>query len=125
MSYIDMVETLLHLIRASREVNWLLHLHAIRAILPWYFAYDRINYSPYLSVYYAEMTNLPTDHPVIYSMKSLITEHFQFKLANNPFGRIPVDQTIEETVNKNAQTAGGTKGFSLKLAAPSRHYLTA
>ena len=34
MSYIDMVETLLHLIRASREGNWLLHLHAIHAILP-------------------------------------------------------------------------------------------
>ena len=58
MSYIDMVETLLHLIRSSREGNWLLHLYAIRAVLPWCFGYDRINYSRYLSVYYAEMTRL-------------------------------------------------------------------
>ena len=34
--------------------------------------------------------------------------------SNNPFGRIPVDQTIEETVNKDSQTPGGTEGFSLK-----------
>ena len=39
----------------------------------------------------------------------------------NPFGRIP----IEETVNKDTQTAGGTKGFSLKPGAISKYYLTA
>ena len=43
----------------------------------------------------------------------------------NPFGKIPVDQTIDETVNKDTQTPGGTKGFSLKPAALSRYYLTA
>ena len=32
----------------------------------------------------------------------------------NPLGKIPLDQAIEETVNKDTQTAGGTKGFSLK-----------
>ena len=42
----------------------------------------------------------------------------------NPFGRIPVDQTIEDTVNKNTQTAGGTRGFSLKSGAVARYYLT-
>ena len=26
--------------------------------------------------------------------------------SNNPFGRIPVDQTIEETINKDTQTPG-------------------
>ena len=43
----------------------------------------------------------------------------------NPFGRIPVDQTIEETVDKDTKTAGGIKGFSLKQAALDRYYLTA
>ncbi|KAJ8413153.1 hypothetical protein AAFF_G00091490 [Aldrovandia affinis] len=44
--------------------------------------------------------------------------------SQNPFSRIPVDQTIEETVNRDTQTAGGTKGFSLKRAAVERYYLT-
>ena len=116
MSYIDMVETLLHLIRSSREGSWLLHLYAIRAVLPWCFAYDRINYSRHLSVYYVEMTRLSTDHPDVH----VHLENGGFSVQN-PFGRIPVDQTIEETVNKNTQTPG----CSLKPAALSRYYLTA
>ena len=44
--------------------------------------------------------------------------------SQSPFGRIPVDQTIEKTVNRDTQTAGGTKGFSLKRAAVERYYLT-
>ena len=38
---------------------------------------------------------------------------------DNPFGRVPVDQTCEETVNKDTQTSGGTKGFSLRRYAAS------
>ena len=43
----------------------------------------------------------------------------------NAFGRVPVDQSLEETVNKDTQTPGGTKGFSLKPGAVQRYYLTA
>ena len=112
------------MIRLSREGNWRLHLYAIRAILPWCFAYDKINYSRYLSVYYAEMTRLATDHPDVHVQ--LENGGFSVQMGReNPFGRIPVDQTTEETGNKDTQTAGGTKGFSLKPAALSRYYLTA
>ena len=44
---------------------------------------------------------------------------------HNPFGKIPVDQACEETVNRDTQTAGGTKGFSLKSKAVSKYYLVA
>ena len=44
---------------------------------------------------------------------------------DNTFGGIHVDQTLEETVNKDTQTPGGTKGFSLKPGALQRYYLTA
>ena len=40
VSYLDMVEILLALVRASREGNWLLHLAAVKAMLSWCFAYD-------------------------------------------------------------------------------------
>jgi hypothetical protein len=49
MTYVDMVEgVVLGLLRASREGNWFLHLHAIRKMIPWCFANDRVNYSRYL-----------------------------------------------------------------------------
>ena len=124
MSYVDMVEILLGLLRASREGNWLLHLASIRKIIPWCFAYDRQNYARYLPYYYAQMSRLAIDHPDVHA--HFMNGGFSVQLdRNNPFGRIPVDQTIEETVNKDTQTPGGTKGFSLKPAAVSRYYLTA
>ena len=45
--------------------------------------------------------------------------------SQNPFGRIPVDQAVEETVNRDTQTPGGTKVFSLKPNAVHRYYQTA
>ena len=43
----------------------------------------------------------------------------------NPFGRILADQTVEKTINKDTQTAGGTKGFRLKPGALQRYNMTA
>ena len=102
----------------------MLHLASIRAMIPWCFAYDRINYARYLPYYYAQMSQLPTTHPDVYT--EFMEGQFSVQLGStNPFGRIPVDQAIEETVNKDTQTAGGTKGFSLKPGAVTKYYLTA
>ena len=119
-----MVDLVLGMIRASREGNWLLHLAMIKEMIPWAFAYDRYNYARHLPIYYAAMTRLEEDHPDVFD--HMLNGGFSVQLGgSNPFGRIPVDQTIEETVNKDTQTAGGTKGFSLKAGAVSRYYLTA
>ena len=117
MSYVDIVENvLLGLLRAAREGNWDLHLSAIRTLIPWCFAYDKINYACYLSLYLAEMTNL----------KAFKTGQFSVQLSsNNPFGRFPIDQTTEATVNKDTQTPGVTARFSLKAASVKRYYLMA
>eukprot|EP00058_Branchiostoma_floridae_P000977 XP_002586465.1 hypothetical protein BRAFLDRAFT_106667 [Branchiostoma floridae] len=124
MSYIDLVEILLGLLRATREGDWLLHQVSIRQLIPWCFAYDRVNYARYLSYYYAQMSQLQSQHPDVYA--EFMRGHFSVQIGHaNPFGRIPVDQTIEETVNKDTQTAGGTKGFSLNHSAISKYYLTA
>ena len=45
--------------------------------------------------------------------------------STNPFGRIPVDQCVETTINRDTQTQGGTKGFSLKPSALNRYNLIA
>ena len=103
MSYIDLVNLLLEFIRASREGNWPLHPHAVSMIIPWCFAYDRQNYARFLPVYLADMQNLARDNARVY-------EHFKnggsavLTGDNNPFGRIPVDQAIEQTVSKDTQT---------------------
>ena len=67
MSYVDMVEIILGLLRSSREGDFLLHLASTRAMIPWCFSYDRLNYARYLPIYYAQMSNLGIDHPGVYA----------------------------------------------------------
>lgn len=60
------------------------------------------------------MSQLETEHTDVYA--EFIEGRFSVQLGpRNPFGRVPIDQAIEETVNKDTQTSGGTRGFSLKL----------
>ena len=97
--YMEMTDILLGLFRASREGDWMLHLASVRAMIPWCVAYDRLNYARFLPCYCAHMSQLPTPHPDVHA--EFMQRGFSVQLSsNNPFGRIPVDHTIEETVNK-------------------------
>ena len=61
-----------------------------------------------MSAYYSHITNLPDEHPEVHEF--MRNGGFSVQLSNdNTFGRIPVDQTLEETVNKDTQTPGGKK----------------
>jgi len=65
------------------------------------------------------MSHLPAEHPD--TLEYLRSGGFSVQIAeDNPSGRIAVDQTCEETVNKYTQTSGGTKGFSLRPNAVSK-----
>ena len=66
-SYIDLVHLLLRSARAMKNGDWSLHLQCIQEMLPWMFAYDRINYNRYLSVYWCHMQMLPSTHPDAHS----------------------------------------------------------
>ena len=101
-----------------------MHLSSLRGMVPWCFAYDNINYTRYLSAYLSGMSHLPEEHPDAF--KYVSSGGLSVQLSNsNPFGRVPVDQTCEETVNKGTQTSGGTNGFSLKPNAVNKYYLVA
>jgi len=120
MTYIDVVQIMLNLLRASKEEDWSLHLSAIHDLIPWCFSYDRHNYARYLSCYYSEMTHLEQEHSEIHAY--LREDGFSLQIgAHNQFGWIPVDQTMEETINKDTQTPGGMKGFSLMPNAIGRY----
>ena len=69
------------------------------------------------------MANLPVAHPSVYEAFSAGKFYVQLS-SNNPFGRIPVDQATEVTVNKNTLTTGGTTKFSLKSGAVKHFYVT-
>ena len=93
-------------------------------MIPWCFAYDHVNYGRYLASYLSEMSHLEKEHPDVLAYWR--SGGFSVQIGPmNPFGRIPVDQTCEETVNRDTQIPGGTKGFSPKPGAVSQYYLIA
>jgi len=85
LSYLDMVEILVGFVRASIGGHWLLHLASIRVMISWCFAYERQNYARHLTYYYAQMTQLPVEHPDhVYA--EFMQGHFSVQLGpNNPF----------------------------------------
>ena len=119
-----MVSLLLTSIRATREGTWPLHLECIREMLPWYFAYDHVNYARYLPVYLIHMIQLPETHPEA----QLMLQNGEFgvqRTTEHGFAQLPIDQTIEQTLNRSTKTKGGIVGFSLKKNAVQRWLLTA
>lgn len=70
------------------------------------------------------MINLHSEHPNVYS--NFMNGIFSVQLAGeSPFGRIPVDQTTEVTVNKDTKSSGGITKYSLKTGTVTRFYMTA
>lgn len=67
---------------------------------------------------------MPLTHPT--ANEFLETGGFTVQLSSsNPFGAVPVDQAMEETINRDTQTPGGTKGFSLNPGALKKYYINA
>ena len=111
-SYLELVEILLLFIRATREGNWSLHLSSVRDMIPWYFAYDRVNYARYMPVYWMEMMNLDRSHPEI--LHSLQNGTFAVQQqTDHMFSKTACDQVIEQTCNRDSKTKGGLTGITL------------
>ena len=66
------------------------------------------------------MVNLKEQIPDIYSYLPIGGYSIQIG-PKKPVGRIPVDQTIEDTVNKDTQIVGGTKWFNLTAGTVRRY----
>ena len=123
-SYIDMIMFMLRFIRATRIGCWDLHLLSVREMLPWMFSYDRTNYARYLTLYWCEMTILPESHPQAF--RALQQGQFAVQGSRGgTFSQVPVDQTIEQTLNRDTKTKGGIIGIGLNRGAVQRWILTA
>ncbi|XP_065185837.1 uncharacterized protein LOC135816571 [Sycon ciliatum] len=122
LSYMEMVSLLLDFIRASRNGDWVLHLTAFRQMLKWFFAYDHVNYARYGSYYVNDMECLPESHES--AQESLVSGDFCVSRSRNSFARVPVDQAIEQPINRDSKGRGGIVGFSKKPGAVHRWILT-
>lgn len=130
-------------IRATREVNWNLHLKTFRSMLPWFFICDRINYARYGSAYWLEMNAIDYTHPgwqkkmrfnlskcsfnfffVFLDIAAELRTSFAVQRQSKyGFSAVSCDQTIEQTINRDSKTKGGLVGFTLNRSAVHRWLL--
>ena len=78
----------------------------------------------FLPVYLLHMIQLPETHPEA----QMMLENGEFgvqRTAEHGFAQLPIDQIIQQTLNRSTKTKGGIVGFSLKKTAVQRWLLTA
>ena len=120
--FIDMVEILLRFIRAEREGIWNLHLDALSDMLPYFFAYDRINYSRWSSVYLADMKSLPRVAKEVHD--EFMSGKHPVKRAPGSFNQVWTDLALEQSVNRDSKVKGGITSFTQHKEAVNRWFLT-
>ena len=101
---------IIHLfIRAEREGDWLLHMYAMKRMLPYFFAANHMNYARYISWHILEMT---TSVPDIILAAFLRGEHV-CRHQDGVWNSVFLDQFGEQTYIRYGKAKGGLVGKSL------------
>ncbi len=106
--FIQLVQRLKNLIRADREGNFVLHLDTVQDILPLFALFDCINYLRWCSIYLEDMRRLQKESPDVYA--EFTKGNFVVKRSPGLFKAIPIDQSLEQTINKSKKSTGGIIG---------------
>ena len=97
------------LTRSYRKFNWELHLSALYRALHLRFAFDRVNYKRWLSLYYEDCLTLPQTFPMIYS--PFLEGDFTVKHTASCGSGVPLDQALEKEYNRSAKSSCRIVGF--------------
>ncbi|XP_066933544.1 uncharacterized protein [Clytia hemisphaerica] len=110
MIYLDLIraQTMAH--TAIQENDWKSLMHCWKEFLPMYFILNKRNYARYGAYYYENMTNLKSNYPGAENDLSLNGISVQAQ-SNYPI-MTAADQRGEQTINRDAKTTGGVKGFA-------------
>ena len=100
----NLVSIFLRFTRALREGDWELYLSSFAEMLPWFAAYDHVNYTRWGVVYLVEMRLLPQTAPEVY--QGFLRGDFGTKETHHTFNQIPDDQALEHVTSQEKQQEG-------------------
>ena len=89
---------------------------------PYFFAFDRPNYSRWLPVYLADMNSLPEHHPKVH--QEFMNGNHSMSHSGNPFSQASTDMALEQSINRDSKTKGGIIGISKGEEALQHWFLT-
>ena len=117
-SFLDMVQILLDYIKSTRNGNWDLHLSSMERMLPWFHAYDRVNYARHFTYCWAALNNLAETNPKMYA--EFQEGNFVVKRTSGSLDMLPPDQVIEQTIKKGQKGPGGIIGYKTSTGSIQR-----
>ena len=120
--YCSMVDTTLQSIKADRTGNWNLHLSAVAAMTPHFFAMDRLNYSRWLPIYLIDMHRLESKHTRVH--QAFLSGEHSISRSAQPFSQMSTDMALEQSINADSKAKGGIIGISQTQSALDRWFLT-
>ena len=106
-------------VRAHREKNFYLYVETLKAIVPWFFAFDHYNYARWIPVHIRDMESLPQS--VYEQFKG--SGHWVVQKTTNRFSAMPIDQCHEQN-NEMVKGSGGAVGLTENPSA-FRKWMTA
>ena len=84
--------------------DWHLYMNSVGNMLPWFHAHDNNNYAQHCTYYWATQQEHSNTHPNIYS--KFLNGGFSIKRSEGYFNKVPRDQVIEQTINKDQKGPG-------------------
>ena len=121
-NYMAAFEILLLFIRASRQQSWELHLEALNEMVPYFFAFDMLNYARLTPVYLSQMTELKEKDNDTW--QAFQTGHFSVNKSSLPFSAIGADHALEQQ-NRAMKVLGSIKGITNSQTALDEYFMTA
>ncbi|CAH1225893.1 unnamed protein product [Diabrotica balteata] len=110
-AYLEMVDILLEFQFSERSGNWEIHLSSFRKMLPYFFAFDHVNYSRWGTIYLMDMYKLHGEAPEVH--EECMNENFVVKRLNGNFNQLSVDQALEH-INKISKKCRRDRGIDQK-----------
>ena len=99
-------------VRAEREGECALHLHAVEKMIPYFFAAGHVNYARYASYYIRCMNKLP---PGV--LRKFMAGEYVMRHQKGIFNGIWSDMHIETTFMRHGKGPRGLVGITLKPKA--------
>ncbi|CAG9822077.1 unnamed protein product [Phaedon cochleariae] len=117
--YCTLVSHYLEFDTAIRTGNHDLFLYEIPKICNLFFSFNHQNYSRWLVQYNENLLSVDETHPGL--KDSFLAGSFGMKRTEKPFSKIPVDLTLEQTINADAaRSLTGISPFTNSLTARQR-----
>uniref|UniRef100_A0A2H1WQX5 SFRICE_024036 n=1 Tax=Spodoptera frugiperda TaxID=7108 RepID=A0A2H1WQX5_SPOFR len=119
MTYIQLVNYYITLSRSIRMGDFEMFKHIIPKITNLFFIVNQPNYARWCVKYYDNLQNVDKTHPGL--EEEFKSGCFGIKRTDKSFSRIPVDLTLEQTINADAaRRLSGIAHFTNSIAARQR-----